>query len=172
MGLTTGLSATPFWWEFWPDEPVDPLKLVRAKKWQNFKHKMTNFNESILNSQLLYLSRFVSEIDFAGQKWDETEVSVEGCDAWAMQGEKLTFGWIVMHAQEQMSGREVTLSGLADGPYDIRFYRTWIGEYLKKQTAESRNGKMTMTVPTWYTRRGNPIYSDRDIAFRMTRKSP
>ena len=44
-------------------------------------------------NELLHLLRFVADIDFAGQEWDQTEVSIEGCDGWAMLGEKQTFGW-------------------------------------------------------------------------------
>ena len=88
-----------------------------------------------------------------------------------MKGEKATFGWIV-HPQEQVAGRRLTISGLEEGTYHVRFYRTWIGEFLKGQTAECRGGKMTVAVPTWKTKGGNPIYSNHDIAFLLTRMSP
>ncbi len=168
VGLVNGLCATPFWWEYWPEKPVDKLRLIRSDRWQQFNRQMASFNDSILNDQLLHLRRFISEIDFIGQKWDTAEVAVDGCDAWAMQGEKLTFGWIV-HAQEQVAGRRVTISGLADGTYHIRFYRTWIGEFLKNQTTECRDGTMTIAVPTWKTKGSNPIYSNHDIAFLLSR---
>jgi hypothetical protein len=33
-GLANGLCATPFWWEYWPEPPVDPLRLTPDERWQ------------------------------------------------------------------------------------------------------------------------------------------
>jgi len=94
--------------------------------------------------------------------------SAECCDR--QLGEKQTFGWIV-HPQEPVTGQSLTIRGLTDGTYNVRFYRTWIGEFLDSRTAECRMGEMTITVPQWKTKGGNPRYSDHDIAFLFTRTS-
>ena len=171
VGLANGLCATPFWWEYWPEQPVDELGLIRDQRWQAFNRRMGSFNDSVRTSQLRHFHRFVADIDFAGQQWDQSEISVEGCDGWAMQGEKQTFGWIV-HPQEPVAGRSLTIRGPTDGTYDARFYRTWIGEFLESQTAECRMGELAITVPLWKTKGGNPKYSDHDVAFLFTRTSP
>ena len=77
---------------------------------------------AILNNQLQHFQRFVSEIDFAGQAWDKVDVVVEGCDAWALRGEKVAIGWIV-NPQEPVAGRSMTVSGLADGTYDVQAFK-------------------------------------------------
>ena len=139
-GLANGLCATPFWWEYWPEPPVDPLRLIRDERWQTFNRRMASFNQSVLGGPLLHLRRFVAEIDFAGQSWHDAEVSVEGCDGWAKRGDKQTFGWIV-HPQQSVAGRKITIRGLRDGTYEVRFYRTWTGEFLPRPAGRMPSGR-------------------------------
>lgn len=169
-GLANGLCATPFWWEYWPESPVDPLRLIRDERWQTFNRRMASFNQSVLDGPLLHLRRFVAEIDFAGQSWNDADVSVEDCDGWAKRGDMQTFGWIV-HPQQSVAGRKITIRGLGDGMYEVRFYRTWTGEFLASPTAECRTGEITITVPHWKQddNAEPPVeYADHDIAFLLT----
>jgi len=129
---------------------------------------MASFNQSVLGGPLLHLRRFVCEIDFPGQSWNDAEVSVEGGDGWAKRGDKQTFGWIV-HPQQSVAGRKITIRGLSDGAYEVRFYRTWTGEFLPNQTAECRTGEITITVPQWARAVDSDTrHADHDVAFLIT----
>lgn len=169
VGLANGLCATPFWWEYWPEgSDADNLGLIRAESWKRFNRTVAALNDSVVTDQLLHLRRFVSEIDLLANKWNQAKISIQKGDGWAMSSERVTFGWIV-DPSETVAGRSLTIVGLEDGAYDVRFFRTWQGTFLKGETAECRKRKLTIRVPVWKVW-GNLKYSDNDIAFRITRK--
>ncbi|HLA39095.1 MAG TPA: DUF5060 domain-containing protein, partial [Candidatus Glassbacteria bacterium] len=73
VSLASGLAATPFWWA-WSD-------------W---------INDAVVTNQLHYLARFTADIDFAGWEFIPASVAADqGCDAFAMQSDRLVFGWVV-----------------------------------------------------------------------------
>ncbi len=143
VGLANGLCATPFWWAH--------------SEW---------LNDSVVTNQMLYFSQFVSGLDFANLKLEPAEVTAGECDAWAMKSDKLIFGWIV-NPRTSVANESFTISGLPDGRYDVRLYRTWRGQYLDAQTIESREGKLTCMIPELKTTGGHALHIGNDIAFKI-----
>jgi len=142
-GLANGLCATPFWWAH--------------SDW---------LNDSVVTSQMLYFSQFVSDIDFANLDLQPAEIAAGECDAWAMKSEKLIFGWVV-NPRTSAANESFTISSLPDGQYEVRLYRTWRGRYLDSQTIECRNGKLTCTIPELKTTGGHALHIGNDVAFKI-----
>lgn len=143
-GLANGLCATPFWWAH--------------SDW---------LNDSVVTSQMLYFSQFVSDIDFANLDFQPAEIAAGGCDAWAMKSEKLIHGWVV-NPRTTVANESFTISGLPDGPYEVRLYRTWRGLYLDRQTIECRDGRLSCTIPELKTTGGHALHIGNDVAFKIT----
>jgi|GEM_PF-5690076 len=95
------------------------------------------------------------------------EITAGDCDAWAMKSDKLIFGWVV-HPRTSVANESFTISGLRDGSYDVRLYRTWRGRYMDGQTVECRDGKLTCTIPELKTTRGHALHIGNDSAFKIT----
>lgn len=146
VSLANGLSATPFWWA-WSD-------------W---------LNDSVVTNQMLHFSRFVSDIDFAGSDFLPAEISAESCDAWAMKSDRLIFGWVV-RPDTSVANESFTLTGLADGAYEVRLYQTWRGRYLDPQSIDCRDGKLTVTIPELRTTGGHASHIGNDVAFKIAPK--
>jgi hypothetical protein len=144
--LANGLCATPFWWSY--------------SDW---------LNDSVVTNQMLYFSQFVSDIDFANLNLAPAEITAGECDAWAMKSDKLIFGWVV-NPRTSVANESFTISGLHDGPYEVRLYRTWRGRYLDSQTIESSNGKLTCTIPELKTTGGHASHIGNDVAFKIVPK--
>lgn len=144
--LANGLCATPFWWSY--------------SDW---------LNDSVVTNQMLYFSQFVSKIDFANKDFEPAEITAPNCDAWAMRSGTFVFGWVV-NPRTSVANESFTISGLPDGPYDIRLYRTWRGRYVDNQTVECRDGKLTYTIPELKTNRGHALYIGNDVAFKITQR--
>ena len=142
--LANGLCATPFWWSY--------------SDW---------LNDSVVTNQMLYFSRFVADIDFANLNFETAQIAAGPCDAWAMKSDKLIFGWVV-HPRTSVANESFTISGLRDGSYDVRLYRTWRGRYMDGQTVECRDGKLTCTIPELKTTRGHALHIGNDSAFKIT----
>ncbi len=123
VSLANGSCATPFWWAY--------------SDW---------INDSVVTNQMLYFSRFASDIDFANLDFEPADIAAPNCDAWAMKSDKLIFGWVV-NPRVSVANEPFTISGLPEGKYEVRLYRTWRGRYLRGQTVECRNGKLTCTIP-------------------------
>lgn len=143
VGLANGLCATPFWWSY--------------SDW---------LNDSVVTNQMRYFSEFVADIDFANLEFEPAEITAGDCDAWAMKSDKLIFGWVV-NPRTSVANEAFTISGLPDGSYDVRLYRTWRGRYLDRQTIESRGGKLTCTIPELKTTGGHALHIGNDIAFKI-----
>jgi hypothetical protein len=81
---------------------------------------------------------FVRDINFAGTEWKPAPLKVSDGDGWAIQGEGMTFGWVV-NPLGGVANETLSVPGLADGEYDVHVYRPRRGDYLnpivKKGTA-------------------------------------
>lgn len=146
VSLTNGLCATPFWWAY--------------SDW---------INDSVVTNQMLHFSRFISDIDFANFDFEPADITSPNCDAWAMKSDKLIFGWVV-NPRVSVANESFTISGLLEGKYEVRLYRTWRGRYLKEQTVECRDGKLTCTIPELKTTGGHALHIGNDIAFKIVPK--
>lgn len=144
VSLANGLCCTPFWWA-WSDM----------------------LNDSVVTNQLRYFGQFVADIDFAHLDLQPATVEATGCDAWAMKSDKLIFGWAV-NAKTSVAKDAFTISGLKDGEYQVRLYRTWRGRYLDPQTVECHDGKLTVTIPELTTTGGRAANTGNDMAFKIT----
>ena len=120
--LTNGLSSTPIWWAY------DNLNV---DDW----------------SQLKNLSRFVSDIDFANLPYKPSNVSSEGADVYGLNTGTKALAWIRSYSNPDVSGSRINIKGLENGEYEILWFDTWKGEYLKAGKAASNNGEMVLTVP-------------------------
>ncbi len=143
VSLANGSCATPFWWAY-----------------------SQRLNDSVLTNQMLYFSRFVADIDFANLTLAPASISAGENDAWAMKSDKLVFGWVV-NPRVSLANESFTISGLPDGRYAARLYRTWRGSYLEEQIVECRDGALTVKIPELKTTRGRASHIGHDIAFKM-----
>jgi hypothetical protein len=143
VSLANGLCCTPFWWT-WSDM----------------------LNDSVVTNQMRYFRQFVADIDFAHLDLQPAQVDASGCDAWAMKSDKLILGWAV-NAKTSVAKDSFTISGLKDGEYQVRLYRTWRGRYLDAQTVECRDGKLTVTIPELTTTGGRASNTGNDVAFKI-----
>jgi hypothetical protein len=146
VSLATGLCATPFWWAH--------------SDW---------INDSVITNQMLYFLRFVSDIDFANLDFRHADITAPNCDTWAMKSDKLIFGWVV-NPRIGVANESFTISGLPEGKYVVRLYRTWRGRYLQEQTVECSNGKLTCTIPELKTTGGHALHIGNDVAFKIVPK--
>ncbi|UCD50655.1 MAG: DUF5060 domain-containing protein [Phycisphaerales bacterium] len=143
VSLANGLSATPFWWSY--------------SDW---------LNDSVVTNQMLYLSQFVADIDFANLDLEPAQITAGDCDAWAMMSDRLILGWVV-NPRTSVANESFTISGLPNRSYDVRLYRTWRGRYLDRQTIEAHDGKLTCTIPELNTTRGHALHIGNDVAFKI-----
>ncbi|MHC4518848.1 MAG: hypothetical protein ACYTAS_09695, partial [Planctomycetota bacterium] len=116
-----------------------------------------------------HFANFVRDIDFAHLDLEPADITAGGCDAWARQSDDFAFGWVV-NPKTSVARESFTLSGLADGSYDVRLYRTWRGRYLDSVTAPCRDGKLTVTIPELRTTGGHALHIGNDIAFKIRRQ--
>ena len=146
VSLTNGACATPFWWSY--------------SSW---------INDSVVTNQMRNFSRFVSGIDFANLVLEPAEIAAGDCDAWAMISDKLIFGWVV-NPRTSVASESFTISGLPDGDYEVRLYRTWRGRYMDRHTVRCTDGKLTDTIPELRTTRGHALHIGNDVAFKIVPK--
>jgi hypothetical protein len=146
VSLMNGSCATPFWWSY--------------SSW---------LNDSVVTNQMLYFSQFVSKIGFAEKDFEPAEITAGDCDAWAMRAGDFVIGWIV-NPRTSVANESFTVSGLSDGKYELRLYRTWRGRYMDPQTIECRDGKLTYTIPELKTTRGHALHIGNDVAFKIVPK--
>jgi len=118
---------------------------------------------------MLYFSRFVLDIDFANLDFEPADITAPNCDAWAMKSDKLIFGWVV-NPRVSVADESFTISGLPEGKYEVRLYRTWRGRYLRGQTVECRNDTLTCTIPELRTTGGHALHIGNDVAFKIVPK--
>jgi len=143
VSLVNGSCATPFWWAY--------------SSW---------LNDSVVTNQMLYFSRFVSDIDFANLAFEPAKITAGDCDAWAMKSNKIIFGWVV-NPRTSAANESFTISGLPDGTYEVQLYRTWRGRYMDKHTVQCTAGKLTDTIPELKTTGGHALHIGNDVAFKI-----
>jgi hypothetical protein len=136
--LTNGLSSTPIWWAY---------ENLNADDW----------------SQLKNLSKFVSDIDFANLPYKTSVVSSEGADVFGLNTGSKALGWARSFTKDNISGSKINIKGLENNEYEIRWFDTWKGEYLKADKAVSKRGEMVLTVPE--LSEPHP-----DVAFKLNKK--
>ena len=146
VSLANGLCCTPFWWSY--------------SDWTN---------DSVVTHQVRHFADFVRDIDFAHLELAPVEVTAGDCDAWALRDGNVVFGWLV-HPRTSVAAESFTISGLDDGDYGVRLYRTWRGRYLDPSTVTCRNGRLTVTVPELRTTRGHASHIGNDVAFKIVPK--
>jgi len=146
VSLANGSCATPFWWAY--------------SSW---------LNDSVVTNQMLNFSRFVSDIDFANLSLEPAEITAGDCDGWAMKSDKIIFGWVV-NPRTSVANESFTISGLPDGDYEVRLYRTWRGRYMDRHTVECSAGKLTDTIPELKTTGGHALHIGNDVAFKIIPK--
>jgi hypothetical protein len=146
VSLANGLCCTPFWWAY--------------SDW---------INDAVVTSQMRHFAQFVGDIDFARLSPEPAQITAPNCDAWAMTSGNFAFGWVV-NPRTSVANETFTVSGLKDGDYEVRLYRTWRGRYLDPQTLQCRDGKLTVTIPELLTTGGHASYIGSDVAFKVTPK--
>ncbi len=136
--LTSGLAATPVWWDY----PV-----LTQGDWD----------------QLKILAEFVSDIDLANQPFKPLTVSAEGADLYVMGTNNDAFGWGRSYEKEDISGLEISIPGLADNSYTISWYDAWSGKIVKSSTAKPQNGKFVLEVPKMTEARADVAFKIRKM---------
>lgn len=142
VSLASGSCATPFWWAY-----------------------SERLNDSVVTNQMLHFARFVADIDFSRLHPQPADIQAGPCDAWAIKSDGSVFGWVV-HPKSSVANETFTVSGLPDGTYDVRLYRTWRGSYLPRRAVECRQGSLQVTIPELKTTGGHASNIGSDIAFR------
>ncbi len=146
VSLANGLCCTPFWWAY-----------------------SDYINDGVVTNQIRYFAQFVRDIDFARLTPEPAQITAGNCDAWAMKSGDFAFGWVV-NPRASVANESFTVSGLKDGDYEVRLYRTWRGRYLDPQTLQCRDGKLTVTIPELRTTGGHASYIGNDVAFKVSPK--
>lgn len=138
-GLACGAASTPYWWNYpdkWSPEKWDHLRAYAA------------FAKDIPFGDLANLQRLAP--------------AVTGASAYAIQADKLAFGWI-LNDNGTAGGKSIQLQGLADGPYKLEWYDTWKGVTISSTRIDVTGGKLAMQ---------SPATTQADIAFRVRFQEP
>jgi hypothetical protein len=146
VSLTNGLCCTPFWWAY-----------------------SDYINDGVVTNQMRNFAQFVRDIDFARLSPEPAQITAGACDAWAMRSGDFVFGWVV-NPRTSVANESFTISGLKDGDYEVRLYRTWRGRYLDPQTLQCRDGKLAVTIPELRTTGGHASNIGNDVAFKAAPK--
>jgi hypothetical protein len=120
-----GLAATPLWWDFTTKSIFTPAFLA----------------------QMLAFSKVVHGIDYAHIPLNPATVSVPGCDAYAMEGDTLAFGWIRDIMATNVSTKAFILEGLNDASYSIQWLNPWTGDPVQSKVLLSRFGRLQDQIP-------------------------
>ncbi|MBN2201339.1 DUF5060 domain-containing protein [bacterium] len=121
----SGLAAAPLWWDF-------GTKSI--------------FTEALLEQMRVFAS--VSRtLDYAHLPLAAADVSVEGCDGYALEADTVAFGWIRQMNGAALTPSRFTLSGMADGAYDVTWLDTWTGDTIGKDIRLSAAGLLAAGSP-------------------------
>jgi hypothetical protein len=146
VGLANGLCCTPFWWAY--------------SDW---------INDSVVTNQVRHFADFVEDVDFAQLDLQPADITAGRCDAWALRSDDFALGWLV-NPRTSVARESFTVSGLADGSYDVRLYRTWRGRYLDPVAVQCEDGRLTVSIPELRTTGGHALHIGHDVAFKIQRK--
>lgn len=142
VSLATGASMTPFWWAF-----------------------SGRMNDVIVSNQLLNIRHFTDNIPFSKlSNLSPISVSIAGGDGFAIQSDKLIYGWVV-NSKTDVAGDEVKISSAKNGKYKLRLFHTWRGEFIGESEINTSDHTLTFSVPSLKTKGGHANYVGQDIAF-------
>jgi len=171
-GVMSGACATPLHW--WGGQI--------SQQPENF----STFNETMMRS-LQYLGKFVDGMDMASEGFSPLYGAPAGerpslnnmpeGAVYALRGDSLTLCWIHHlheHSTQLFQGVEVTIPGLPDGRYTVRFYDPWSGNWWdQSEVTDSKEGMLTITCPDFTSDLALQIaYSDSLGVHAMGEPSP
>jgi hypothetical protein len=159
--LASGTAMSPFWWSY-----------------------SRSLNDNVVTDQLLSIRRFTERIPFSGlANPAPLEATTPAGDAYVMGSDRFIFGWAA-NADTDMSGKDITIRGIADGQYRLRLYHTWRGRFLDDEgrrgprgavAAQDEQGtgtvitadnhSLTFRVPVLKIEEGHARYIGKDVAF-------
>jgi hypothetical protein len=73
-------------------------------------------------------------------------LKVSDGDGWAMQGEGMTFDWVV-NSLNGVANETFSVPGLEEGDYDVHLFQTWRGAYTPPTAATATGGTLSVKVP-------------------------
>lgn len=120
-----GLAATPFWWDF------------------GTKQIMSNQ----VMAQMLAFSKIANVIDYAHIPLNHAQITVPGCDAYAMEGDTMAFGWVRESYGSDVSAKSISLEGLIDAAFSVVWLNPWQGDTIQTHTRFSQNGQLNDQIP-------------------------
>ncbi|MEN3013104.1 MAG: DUF5060 domain-containing protein [Endomicrobiia bacterium] len=124
-GLSAGAAITPLDWNdggSWGDITDDMLQHMKI------------------------FSNFIKEIDFVNDDFIPANVSVvPSGEVFGMKGNKCCFGWI--RKTDDTIERVLTISGMTDGVYEMKFYDTYTGDFFYITLATSTYGFLSTKIP-------------------------
>lgn len=123
VSLANGLASSPIWWDF--GQVSDDMFV-----------------------QMNHFASFVAGIDFreAREPMNGSTVKADDAKAWAMRGEKQSYGWLI--AETGGAGEKaVALPDWPDGSYNVSWYDPWTGTPLGEGSTKAAGGTLTLTSP-------------------------
>ncbi len=120
-----GLAAAPVWWDFGSRNLMNDQVMEQMKQ---FSSVVQNLNYSICS-------------------FERAKIQVSDCDAFAMQGDSLIFGWFRAHYGSDLSGNLLKISGVKDTVFNIVYYDPRHGKQIKIHTRPGTNGELPDIVP-------------------------
>jgi len=137
---SSGLAATPIWWEM------------------NDREMMTDG----VFAQMKAFSRVASDFDYTNLNLVPNSASADTADIFVMTADSLGFGWIRSYNGNAIFGRCIRISGLKIGTYQASWYDTWSGDSTNASNCVSAGGMIYTNIPLMPTPR-------KDIALRLTK---
>jgi hypothetical protein len=119
--LSNGLAGTPVWWT---------QRELSDRDWDHLE----------------YISGFVSDIDFANKEYKPAQITDNDADTYVMLSIDGGFGWTRTYSDKDISGKTITLK-VPEGKYEVTWFDTWTGKYVKTDKDTSYGGVMKLTVP-------------------------
>jgi hypothetical protein len=146
MGMWRGMfSPTPilpmtWWWE----------SFANLKDRDIFKATATYCNQMNSDSGGLLLPLSVN----AGA----------GMEAMALKSSNSMFVWLRNNTSSSLSNSTLTIPGLQNGTYEVKYYDTWAGTYSAPALISVAAGVLQSQIPS--------LAADKDIACRILKVSP
>ena len=142
VSLACGTAMTPFWWA----------------------HGRF-INDNMITHQIKNLRLFTDQISFSGlSNITPLQAKISNGDAFAIKSDQLIFGWAV-NPKTDVTSEVISLSGLENRKYFLKFYHTWRGEFIEDKEVEIKNETLQFEVPLLKIERGHARYIGEDIAF-------
>lgn len=140
--MASGTAMSPFWWAF-----------------------SERMNDNVVTHQISSLRRFTDAIPFARlTNLTPFRIGLNDGDGFGMRSDQLAFGWIV-NPETDVAGRQVSVSDLKNGKYQLRLYHTWRGAFIEEKEIRVSDGTATLQLPYLHTTGGHANYTGPDMAF-------